>query len=121
MVNLPCWAYKGPNLLFFAFPSCMPPSSLILQLLTLKSGRYGPAPRNSDSAINILLDVVTDQSGKTYKMDHFAARYPTNIVDIANFLVRLSGIQPDYDAETANSARYSAATAYSFYSTLFSS
>jgi len=54
--------------------------------------RYGPAPKNSDSAINILLDVVTDQSGKTYKMDHFATRYPTNIIDIANFLVRLSGI-----------------------------
>ena len=28
--------------------------------------RYGPAPKNSDSAINILLDVVSDQSGKTY-------------------------------------------------------
>ncbi|EJD42539.1 NAD(P)-binding protein [Auricularia subglabra TFB-10046 SS5] len=51
---------------------------------------YGPAPNNSDSAINILLDVVQDQSGKTYKMDHYATRYPTNVVDIANFLVRLS-------------------------------
>ncbi|KAG6826971.1 hypothetical protein H0H92_013709 [Tricholoma furcatifolium] len=52
---------------------------------------YGPAPNNSDSAINILLDVVQDQSGKNYKMDHYATRYPTNVVDIANFLVRLSG------------------------------
>lgn len=52
--------------------------------------RYGPAPQNSDSAINILLDVVQDQSGKQYKMDHYATRYPTNVVDIANFLVRLS-------------------------------
>jgi len=51
---------------------------------------YGPAPKNSDSAINILLDVVQDQSGKIYKMDHYATRYPTNVVDIANFLVRLS-------------------------------
>lgn len=52
---------------------------------------YGPAPKNSDSAVNILLDVVTDQSGKQYKMDHYATRYPTNVLDIADFLVRLSG------------------------------
>lgn len=53
--------------------------------------RYGPSDKNSDSAINILLDVVEDQSGKTYKMDHWAQRYPTNVIDIANFLVRFSG------------------------------
>lgn len=51
---------------------------------------YGPAKNNSDSAINILLDVVKDQSGKTYKMDHWATRFPTNTVDIGNFLVRLT-------------------------------
>ncbi|VDB96028.1 unnamed protein product [Peniophora sp. CBMAI 1063] len=58
---------------------------------------YGPAPSNADSAINILLDVVQDQSGKTYKMDHYQTRYPTNVIDIANFLVRLASkpsIQP---------------------------
>jgi len=54
---------------------------------------YGPAPKNSDSAINVLLDVVQDQSGKQYKMDHYATRYPTNVVDIASFLVRLSGVK----------------------------
>ena len=53
--------------------------------------RYGPAPKNSDSAINILLDVVQDQSGKKYKMDHYATRYPTNVLDIASFLVKLIG------------------------------
>lgn len=53
------------------------------------SARYGPAPHNSDSAINVLLDVVQDESGKEYKMDHFATRYPTNVLDIAQFLVRL--------------------------------
>ncbi|KAF8187004.1 hypothetical protein K438DRAFT_1723090 [Mycena galopus ATCC 62051] len=52
---------------------------------------YGPAPNNSDTAVNILVDVVQDQSGKSYKMDHFATRYPTCTVDIANFLVKLSG------------------------------
>ncbi|KAK2461286.1 hypothetical protein APHAL10511_006813 [Amanita phalloides] len=63
--------------------------SIVLRVPVL----YGPAPKNSDSAINILLDVVLDQSGKTYKMDHYATRYPTNVVDIANFLVRMSALQ----------------------------
>ena len=52
--------------------------------------RYGPAPNNSDTAVNILLDIVADQTGKQYKMDHWATRYPTNVVDIADFLVRLT-------------------------------
>ena len=52
--------------------------------------RYGPAPSNKDSAVNILLDVVADQSGKQYKMDHYATRFPTNVLDIADFLVRLT-------------------------------
>ncbi|KAI0355979.1 NAD-P-binding protein [Trametes cingulata] len=60
--------------------------SIVLRVPVL----YGPAPKNSDSAVNILIDVVSDQSGKQYKMDHYATRYPTNVVDIADFLVRLS-------------------------------
>jgi S-adenosylmethionine synthetase len=56
----------------------------------IDSDRYGPAPKNEDTAINILLDVVQDQSGKTYKMDHYATRFPTNVIDIGNFLVRLT-------------------------------
>ncbi|KAH8084359.1 hypothetical protein BXZ70DRAFT_570908 [Cristinia sonorae] len=55
---------------------------------------YGPAPNNADTAVNILIDVVTDQSGKKYNMDHYATRYPTNVVDIADFLVRLSSRPP---------------------------
>ncbi|CAE6338595.1 unnamed protein product [Rhizoctonia solani] len=51
---------------------------------------YGPAPKNSDSAINTLVDIVNDQSGKQYTMDHYATRYPTNVLDIADFLVRLA-------------------------------
>jgi len=65
---------------------------------------YGPAPKNSDSAINILLDVVQDQSGKTYKMDDYAQRYPTNVLDIASFLVRLS----DLDKPLPRIVHYSA-------------
>lgn len=74
------------SVIFYALPLCSYPH---LELTT--RARYGPAPKNSDSAINILLDVVQDQSGKQYIMDHYATRYPTNVVDIANFLVRLSG------------------------------
>lgn len=59
---------------------------------------YGPAPNNSDTAVNILLDVVSDQSGKTYKMDHWATRYPTNVLDIADFLVRLAGMHGGFDS-----------------------
>ncbi|KAI0077373.1 NAD-P-binding protein [Panus rudis PR-1116 ss-1] len=61
-------------------------TSIVLRVPVL----YGPAPKNSDSAVNILLDVVSDQSGKQYKMDHYATRYPTNVIDIADFLVRLT-------------------------------
>ena len=55
----------------------------------LSRNRYGPVSKNSESAINVLLDIVRDQSGKQYKMDHYATRYPTNVLDIASFLVRL--------------------------------
>jgi S-adenosylmethionine synthetase len=58
--------------------------------MTYTMHSYGPAPSNGDTAVNTLLDVVTDQSGKNYKMDHYATRYPTNVLDIADFLVRLS-------------------------------
>jgi len=54
--------------------------------------RYGPAPSNSDSAVNILLDAVRDQSGKKYTMDHYQTRFPTNVLDIAGFLVRLASM-----------------------------
>ena len=54
--------------------------------------RYGPAPSNADSAVNILLDVVRDQSGKKYNMDHYQTRFPTNVLDIASFLVRLASM-----------------------------
>ncbi|KAG7094749.1 hypothetical protein E1B28_005566 [Marasmius oreades] len=53
---------------------------------------YGPAPKNSDSAVNVLVDVVQDQTGKQYNMDHYATRYPTNVEDIGDFLVRLSDL-----------------------------
>ncbi|PIL23318.1 hypothetical protein GSI_14629 [Ganoderma sinense ZZ0214-1] len=64
--------------------------SIVLRVPVL----YGPAPVNKDSAVNILLDVVADQSGKQYNMDHFATRFPTNVIDIADFLVRLTTLPP---------------------------
>ncbi|TCD61464.1 hypothetical protein EIP91_008399 [Steccherinum ochraceum] len=53
---------------------------------------YGPAPKNTDTAVNILIDVVSDQSGKKYNMDHYATRFPTNVEDIAKFLVQLASL-----------------------------
>lgn len=55
---------------------------------------YGPCEKPSDSAINVLLDVVRDQSGKEYKMDHWATRYPTNVKDIAAFLAEVVATHP---------------------------
>ncbi|KAI0754350.1 NAD(P)-binding protein [Daedaleopsis nitida] len=55
---------------------------------------YGPTEKNADSAVNILLDAVLDTSGKQYHMDHCATRFPTNVVDIADFLVRLASLPP---------------------------
>lgn len=55
---------------------------------------YGPAPNNTDSAVNILVDVVRDQS-KQSSMDDYAIRYPTNVLDIASFLVRLTDLSYD--------------------------
>lgn len=52
---------------------------------------YGPAPNNSDSAVNILIDIVQDRS-KEVSMDDYAIRYPTNVLDIASFLVRLTDL-----------------------------
>ena len=63
---------------------------LVALNLSMRGRRYGPAPSNADSSVNILLDVVQDQSGKQYRMDHYQTRFPTNVLDIANFLVRLA-------------------------------
>jgi len=76
---------------------------------------YGPAPKNSDSAINALLDVVQDQSGKQYTMDHYATRYPTNVVDIAGFLVRLSDLSVLEKKSLPPIIHYSAAEPFTKY------
>ena len=70
--------------------------SRLLRLYAELTTRYGPAPKNTDTAVNILLCFVADQSGKQYKMDHYATRYPTNVIDVAVFLVRLAGESIDF-------------------------
>lgn len=47
--------------------------------------RYGKASPNSESAINILIDVVKSQ--KPGKMDDWSPRYPTNVSDVARVLL----------------------------------
>ncbi|KZT60889.1 NAD dependent epimerase/dehydratase [Calocera cornea HHB12733] len=54
---------------------------------------YGPVKTPSDSAINVLEEVVRDQSGRVYGMDDWQVRYPTNVLDVAAFLVRLVELQ----------------------------
>ncbi|KAK1924800.1 hypothetical protein DB88DRAFT_486915 [Papiliotrema laurentii] len=51
---------------------------------------YGRTEYNAESAINILRDVVEDQSGKEYHMDHYQVRFPTNVSDIGRVLVDLT-------------------------------
>jgi len=48
---------------------------------------YGPTRENADTAINVLIDVV--QGSKATKMDDYAIRYPTNVLDVADFIVKL--------------------------------
>ncbi|KAG1800230.1 NAD dependent epimerase/dehydratase [Suillus plorans] len=66
----------------------------VLQVTSRRTASYGPAPNNADSAVNILVDVVQDQS-KESNMDDYGIRYPTNVLDIASFLVRLTDISFD--------------------------
>ncbi|EIW69634.1 hypothetical protein TREMEDRAFT_68791 [Tremella mesenterica DSM 1558] len=51
---------------------------------------YGRTEYNAESAVNIIRDVVEDQSGKQYKMDHVQRRYPTNVDDVARVLFDLT-------------------------------
>ncbi|KAK8869876.1 dTDP-4-dehydrorhamnose reductase [Kwoniella newhampshirensis] len=51
---------------------------------------YGKTEYNSESAVNVLRDVVEDQSGKSYKMDAYQVRFPTNVEDVARVLFDLS-------------------------------
>ena len=48
---------------------------------------------NSESAINILLDLTRAAASgkKEVKMDDWAIRYPTNVLDVARVLVDLAG------------------------------
>jgi len=76
---------------------------------------YGPALKNSDSAINFLIDIVQDQSGKQYTVDHYATRYPTNVVNIAAFLVRLYDLSSSKKEPLPPIIHYSAAEPFTRY------
>ncbi|KAF8310946.1 NAD(P)-binding protein [Clavulina sp. PMI_390] len=76
---------------------------------------YGPVRVPSDSAVNVLLDIVRDQSGKTYKMDHWATRYPTNVEDIAKYLVALVEKFPNASTRLPPILHFSAAEPYTKY------
>lgn len=60
----------------------------LVPVLTCTS--YGRTEYNSESAVNYLVDVVQDQSGKAYSMDHYQVRQPTNVADVARVLYDLA-------------------------------
>lgn len=41
-------------------------------------------------ALNLLTEVVKDQSGKKYSMDDYQIRNPTNVADVARILYDLA-------------------------------
>jgi S-adenosylmethionine synthetase len=47
---------------------------------------YGDVEENSESAVNVLLDVVWNKAGKRTEMDAWSVRYPTNTADVARVL-----------------------------------
>ncbi|CAK9786934.1 NAD(P)-binding protein [Cutaneotrichosporon oleaginosum] len=53
---------------------------------------YGRAEYNGESAVNVLVDVVQDQSGKTYTMDDYQIRNPTCVEDVARVLYDLARV-----------------------------
>lgn len=62
---------------------------------------------NGESAVNVLIDVVRDAAaGKACKMDAWATRYPTNVVDVARVLVDLAS-----ELSSATAARKPGSTA----------
>jgi S-adenosylmethionine synthetase len=64
------------------------PSSIILRVPVL----YGKCIENSESAVNMLIDVV--KSRKETKMDNFQPRYPTNVGDVAKALKAMIELLP---------------------------
>lgn len=58
-----------------------PGKSVVLRVPVL----YGPVTQNSESAINILIDVV--RARKEVKMDDWSTRYPTHVQDVARVLL----------------------------------
>ncbi|KAI8822412.1 uncharacterized protein EV422DRAFT_523923 [Fimicolochytrium jonesii] len=61
------------------------PEAAILRVPIL----YGPTEYDSESAVNILLEIIKN-TAKTVDMDDFQARYPTNVEDIAKVLRQMT-------------------------------
>ena len=63
---------------------------LIIIAAPIYARRYGPVEQNSESAVNILIDVV--KARKTVRMDDWSPRYPTNVQDIARVLLDIGDL-----------------------------
>ncbi|KAH8556248.1 hypothetical protein BGW37DRAFT_536232 [Umbelopsis sp. PMI_123] len=86
------------------------PEAVILRVPIL----YGKTEYNGESAVNILVDVVMNQS-KPSKMDDAAIRYPTNVEDVARVLADLVSAKFDHGKDIAGVYHFSSEKPYTKY------
>ncbi|KAJ2963417.1 hypothetical protein NQZ79_g1577 [Umbelopsis isabellina] len=86
------------------------PDAVIVRLPIL----YGNTEFNGESAVNILVDSVLDQS-KPAKMDNVAIRYPTNVEDVARVLTDLTSAKLEQNKDINGVYHFSGEKPYTKY------
>ncbi|CAM0138405.1 hypothetical protein VKS41_002956 [Umbelopsis sp. WA50703] len=86
------------------------PDAVILRVPIL----YGKTEYNGESAVNILVDSVLDQS-KSAKMDNVAVRYPTNVEDVARVLADLTSAKLEQQKDIEGVYHFSGEKPYTKY------
>ncbi|KAG2182520.1 hypothetical protein INT43_007451 [Umbelopsis isabellina] len=75
---------------------------------------YGNTEFNGESAVNLLVDSVLDQS-KPAKMDNVAIRYPTNVEDVARVLADLTSAKLEQNKDISGVYHFSGQKPYTKY------
>ncbi|KIV92734.1 dTDP-4-dehydrorhamnose reductase [Exophiala mesophila] len=65
------------------------PGTVVLRVPVLY-GATEPRENNAESAVNVLLDALWKSQKENVKMDDWAIRYPTNVIDVARVLVDIT-------------------------------
>ena len=65
------------------------PGTVVLRVPVLY-GATEPRENNAESAVNVLLDALWKSQKEQVKMDDWAIRYPTNVIDVARVLVDIT-------------------------------